>query len=350
MKFLKNFLLAIVMLGILCMLFLTGRVGWDEIQRQFHNDLKDRLSPDTRWVGSQFPIYFLSDRRFGRINIDGSDLKILYTSISPIQEFIFSPNGRYIVIVTKGEILLYDRQDDKIGIIYNLGSLIKENVTHGLIRGVQWFSNSQKFCFEIYRWSDVSSADHVYVYNVKRQQNLLVKIPFAPMEAFFWDKNGEYLYGYSKERKTESRSEMYRWKFYQLSLSLNPPQLIRKFESRKKNLSSKDFQNRGLDLYISKNISDRAGQTNISWISKQGRKLWMDPAKHLYFQDLGTKPEEIFRISRMPFPLVHLRWVQDEQYVVVTHSSLGILILEPSSGKIGKLINGQAFGWYQKEK
>ncbi len=350
-KLFKHFLLLVVTAGISFMLFITGYIAWGEFQRQMHNDLQDRLSPDTRWVRSKFPIYFLSGKRFGKINIDGSDLKIFYTAISPIQEFIFSPDGNYLVIVTKGEILLYDRKNDQIDLIYSLGSLVKADVARGLIRGVQWFSDGRKFCFESYRWSDIASQDHVYVYNIESKENLLINIPVRPLEAFFWDKKGEYLYGYTKEKKTKTRSEIYRWKFYQLSLAGDPPQFIRTFESRKKNFSVKDFQSRGLDLYISSNASDRRGQTNISWGSKQGRKLWMmRPEKYLYFQDLQGKPKRLFRIVRTPFPLFHLRWIEGEQYVVVTHSSLGILILEPSSGKVGKLISAQAFGWYEKER
>ena len=152
-KFFKSCLSTIVTLGILAMLTVTVYIAWIEFQRLFHTELESRLIPDTRWTIHNFRMYFSSGKKFGTVNIDGSDRKILYTALTPVEEFIFSPDGKYIAIVTKGDILLYDCQKDQIDPIYNLGSMVKEDVAHGLVRGVQWFSDSRKFCFEVYQSS-----------------------------------------------------------------------------------------------------------------------------------------------------------------------------------------------------
>ncbi len=47
----------------------------------------------------------------------------------------------------------------------------------------------------------------------------------------------------------------------------------------------------------------------------------------------------------------HIRWIPGGRYVIMEHKYWGVLILEPSTGRIGSLIqaHGRAFGWYQRD-
>ena len=46
----------------------------------------------------------------------------------------------------------------------------------------------------------------------------------------------------------------------------------------------------------------------------------------------------------------HIRWIPGGRYMIMEHRYWGVLILEPSSGRIGLLIraSGHTFGWYQR--
>jgi hypothetical protein len=44
-----------------------------------------------------------------------------------------------------------------------------------------------------------------------------------------------------------------------------------------------------------------------------------------------------------------IRWIPGGRYVIMQHRYLGVLILEPATGKIGLLIeaDGHTFGWHK---
>ena len=176
-KLFKNFLFWVVTSGGLVLLFLTGLIYWMEYQWRKQDDFLSRLLPDTRWVQSQFPLYFVLGTALGKINLDGSDLKFLYEGDSPIQQFTFSPNGQHLLIVTRTDLLLYDQKKRQLYRIDSLGKQVKENKAKGGFRMVQWAADGQKIFYELYRWSTYSSQDSFYVYGLKDQKKTLTKMP-----------------------------------------------------------------------------------------------------------------------------------------------------------------------------
>jgi len=44
-----------------------------------------------------------------------------------------------------------------------------------------------------------------------------------------------------------------------------------------------------------------------------------------------------------------IRWIPGGRYVIMQHQDLGVLVLEPSTGKVGLLVHavGENFGWYK---
>jgi len=291
-KFFKKALLSIVTGGMYVLILMGGYVFWLEYQKNHQDELSRRLKPDTRWVMDKFPVYFASGNKFGRINLDGSDLKIFYKASFPVQEFIFSPDGRTIAIITSGDILVYDQKLDEIEPVEGLGSLVKEQAAKGLIRNVQWSADSRKFCYELSRWSGVASADQFYVYDLGDKQNKMIP-------------------------------------------------------TSKKNLSISDLHAAGIASFGRKNFSNRMGQKNLSWNSLKGKKLGLDEERCLYYQDSRGQRKKLFCLRYDGLYLTHLRWIPSQRYVIMTYGPFGILVLDPVSGKVGQLINGQAFGWYE---
>lgn len=291
----KKTFLFIVTWGIYALLIGAGYVFWMEYQKNHQDELSRRLKTHTRWVMNKFPVYFASGNKFGRINLDGSDLKIFYTASFPVQEFIFSPDGRYLAIITSGDLLVYDQKLDEIEPVEGLGSLVKEQAAKGLIRGVQWSADSQKFCYELSRWSEVASTDQYYVYDLQGKQKRMI-------------------------------------------------------QTSNKVLSVLDLQAIGFVPSGTRNFSNRMGQKNISWNSSKGGKLGLDEERCLYYQNSKGQRKHLFCLRFDGLYLTHLRWIPSQRYVIMTYGPLGILVLDPITGKVGQLINGQAFGWHENRE
>lgn len=340
----------VVLIGILFMIFMTISIFWTEYQRSRQTNLRQRVSPDTHWVMQKFSVYFILGNKFGRINIDGSDLRYLYKASFLIQEFIFSPDGKFIVLVSSGDILLYDVVNDQINLIQSLGSLIKENAANGLIRGIQWSPDSKKFCYEVYRWSDVASQDHFYIYYVDSGKNSLLRMPPWPLRGVVWDRDTQFLFGYKTHRRELSVSPDFLGEIYALSLGDSPAKLVRVIKTPNENLTFADFQSAGINPFVNQNFSNRVGQRNVLWKSPHGNEsLGLDKNRFLYFQDALGKRKQLFSFKQDEMSVRHLRWVPENKYVMLTHSSLGILVLDPNSGRIGQLVSAQAFGWYEDQ-
>ena len=351
-KLFRSFLFWAVTSGCLLLLFLTVFIYWMEYEWKKQDDFLKRLLPDTQWVQSKFPLYFVLGTALGRINLDGSDLKFLYEGDSPIQQFIFSPNGRHLLIVTRTDLFQYDQKKRQIHRIDSLGKLVKEYKANGIFRTVQWSPDGQKVCYELYRWSPYSSQDLFYVYSLKEQKKRLLQMPVPTVSSIFWDQKGEHLYCYDAQLiQGSSTGRRYKLRIYRIPLADLKGQLVTSFFSKTDVLKESDLGSLGIDPYFlnPRFVSYRAGQKSLSWISEKKRRLGLDEKDYLYWADLQGKPVRLFRIRKKPLPLVHLRWVPGGRYVVMTHNAQGILVLEPRSGKLGKLMDGQAFGWYQKE-
>lgn len=292
-KIFKKTLLFIVTWGIYVLLFGAGYVFWMEYQKNHQDELSRRLKTHTHWVMNKFPVYFASGNKFGRINLDGSDLKVFYTAAFPVQEFIFSPDGRYAAIITFGDLLVYDQKLDQIEPVQGVGSLVKEQAAKGLIRNVRWSADSRKFCYELSRWSEVAWADQYYIYDLQDKQKRIIQ-------------------------------------------TLN------------KVLSVADLEAAGFTPSKTQNFSNRMGQKNLSWNSPKDKKLGLDEQRCLYYQNSRGGRKNLFCLRYDGLYLMHLRWIPSERYVIMTYGPLGILVLDPITGEVGQLINGQAFGWHEK--
>src|SRR3990167_9370218 len=92
-KLFKKTLLFIVTWGIYVLLFGDGYVFWMEFQKNHQDELSRRLKTHTHWVMNKFPVYFASGNKFGRINLDGSDLKVFIPRLFMCRNLSFLPMG-----------------------------------------------------------------------------------------------------------------------------------------------------------------------------------------------------------------------------------------------------------------
>jgi len=335
------------------MVFAAGFIWWLEEEHKKKDDFLTHFWPDTKWVASKFPVYFILGGALGKINLDGTGLYFIYEGESPIEQFIFSPDGKLILIVTKTELVLYDRKKNKARTIDFLGALVKEHKAKGNFRAIQWAPDSRGFCYELYRWSPYSSQDQFYFYSLKDQQKRRIKMFARGVSSLFWDKGADNLYYFQTETLKESHPQpRHKVKIYRIPLASLEARLMVSFPSKSDALKESDLKPLGIDPYWreTRSASNRVGQKSMVWVSDQKTRLGLDEKDYLYFAALKGQPKRLFRIRKKPLPLVHLRWVPGGRYVVLTHNSLGILVLDPRWGRLAQLMDGQAFGWYEKNR
>ncbi len=337
-------------LGILFLIFMVGYIGWLEYKRKAQGDLSLILSSDTRWVKSKQPIYFIMGNILGKINADGSDLDFFYKNDSPLKEFVFSPNGRYILLTSDNELLLYDRQEESLEVIDSLGPLVEEGQAQGVFKTPQWSPNSEKICYEVYRWSDIGASDYFYVYDMTQNKKQLVRGPLTGIQEFFWDTKGENLYFYRSNSLPDiNPKKPYMVKIYRVSELDKSPELVRTVGAKNISLKPEEIISFGINGYFdnNRNVSTRLGQKEMSFITPHGKKLGIDPQLYLYYENPQGKQLRLFNVKDTAASVVHVRWLPDERYVVMTHPSLGLLIMDPATIRVGKLVSAGAFGWYE---
>ena len=92
----------------------------------------------------------------------------------------------------------------------------------------------------------------------------------------------------------------------------------------------------------------------------------VDQEDYFYYVPLRWFRKRLFKIPREPLStaipryqykggslvISRIRWLPGGRYVMMDHKFWGTMILEPSTGKVGLLVQaqGHTFGWYQGRK
>ena len=163
--FFEKLLFFSVVIGETILLVVCAYVYWINYERRSPVTLDDRLLLHTRWVKEHMTIFYVEGNDLRSIDTDGSNRKYIFEGNHKIREYHFSPDGKYILIVTENDLVLLDRKENKAQPIETL--LATESVGgkfKGVISGVRWAPDSQKLCYEVARWSPFSSQNNYYLY------------------------------------------------------------------------------------------------------------------------------------------------------------------------------------------
>lgn len=317
-------------------------------------DFSEKLLPDTSWVEEKFPIYFIDGNKLGLINIDGTGLKYVFTANNPIREYIFSPDGKHTLVVTKQKLYQLDRESNHIEIIDYLGS-VEGEWEKGLIHNIKWSPDSQRFLYCFVRWSsERHSKSHFYLYDRIAKEKKLVEASFAAAASSWWDMDGKNFY-YSEYEIKKAPSPYYKVKIFRISLATLNSELVKEFESNDYSLKFLNLEPLKINLFTTQDDLEFAAASNRTFDLSSDRdvKLGLDKNDYLYYEDSeGNRKDLNIKIPRNfqgVFLVSNLRWIPDSKYVIIDYwPTSSIFILEPVTGRMGKLINGRASGWYQK--
>ena len=238
-----------------------------------------------------------------------------------------------------------------------------------MIDGIRWAPNSQTFCYRLARWSSLSSQDQWFVYDGKAKIKKGIVSPAIKLASLEWDSQGQNLYYiWFDALDTSRRGNPYEVKVYRVPLATLKPEQMLQFPFDQPVIPDGNLSLRGVDLFRGgEGLSfGRAGKKYDSWTSVKGPRLGIDEDDILYYIRNRWWKRRLYQIPRVEvktavpryqydggqLAVQHVRWLPLGRYVIMEHHFFGILILEPSSGKIGILVNekGNTFGWYNREE
>ena len=124
---------------------------------------------------------------------------------------------------------------------------------------------------------------------------------------------------------------------------------------------------RGIDLYLDGSQYSFGSMSQEDFlVSEHGATIGIDENDFMYFVGNQWFRKRLFKIPREAsssdlaryqyrggdLVVDHIRWVPGGRYVIMGHKFWGVLVLEPSTGKVGVLLQavGHSFGWYRPEK
>ena len=372
-KAFKSALYIIVVIGQFSLFILFGYLYWENYQRPappLHLD--EHVSASTQWVKNNTRIYFIDNKALRSIKINDRDSEIVFSGSDPVREYHFSPDGKRLLVLTQQDLFLVNRKTKQSQRIDTIKELVegedqeKAGPVKGSISGIQWAPDSQKFVYEIARWSKFSAQDSVYLYDLKKERKRAIRSPARRISSLYWDKQSESLYYlYHEARDPMLHASAYEVKVFRISTTTLTLELITRIPSEDLSVPIDSLNLRDIDLFLDGDKLSFGGPAKESdLVSDKGSLLGFDEDDCLYFVNSKWFRKRLYKISREPrnteipryqykggdLVIDHIRWIPGGRYVIMEHRYWGVLILEPSTGKMGLLIraSGHTFGWYPK--
>jgi len=328
-------------------------------------DLTAQIEPTTRWVREDRTIFFIDQNQLVAIQADGSHRQVIYRAGERIKQYHFSPNGRFLLITTINELILYRRRDQTARTIDTIEvGLADDHALKGNIGGIRWSPTGKRFCYRLSQWSDFSSIQHWKVYDLDTGRKASLSRPELRFTALVWDRQGQKLYaGRYVRLASASNGDAYRCSVYEMIWPDLRPNKIWTGPTEKMTLPVRDLARSGIHVLIPhrRYSFGKVGQKRTLAHSRQGAEIGVDERDTLYYAALWWR-KRLYQVPRVEtvgdiprfqyqggrLTISDLRFLPSGRYVIMEHYFWGILILDPVSGRIGILDNqrGSTFGWY----
>jgi len=367
----RSVLYTIIIGGQVIFFLLLINLYWKNYQKPAPElDFTENISATTHWVKDDFRVYFIDNNVLRSVKINGQDKEDVFVAAEAVKEYFFSPDGAYLLVLMQNDLYLIDRQSKENWHIDRLKKPNtqedqKEESVGGSIGGIQWAPDSQRFVYEVARWSKYATQDNVYIYTVKDRSKQSIKSPTRRISSLYWGAYDGNLYFLRHEAQDPSiYSSAFEIRVFRVSLETLTPEFVTQISSEEFTVPIESLNFRGIEFFfdgakLSFGRPIRIGQE----VSESGSLIGVDEEDYLYFVNEKWFRKRLFQIPREineanspryqykggDLVIDHIRWIPGGRYVIMEHKYWGVLILEPSTGKVGLLIqaNGRAFGWYQ---
>ena len=366
-SYLNDFFLIVIISIESLLIMLMGHVYWKNYKQPVKAFVYPRdIINNTFWAPSKHEVFYVSGRVLKSIRINGNDEKTVFTSKDIIKEFIFSPDGKKLLVVTKKELYWLDLETNKNVLVDTLFAEIDSSELKGTFSSVQWSPDSQKFCYEAARWSKYSSQDNFYVYTLTSGKKRNLRSPNRRITSLHWDVDGENLYYMQYESKdTMLYSYPYEIKIYRMKIDEKESEFIAAIPSDTSRIPFESLKFRDVDLYVDKRGLCFSRVKSFGAIrSVNGVIIGIDDHDHLFFVRGRWFRERLFKIPRVPEPdqdpryqylggdltVEEMSWIKNSQYVVIDDKREGLLLLNPYKKKIGYIgvQDAEFMGWYDQ--
>jgi len=332
--------------------------------------LSDEIKATTRWVKDETTIYFVREGELWSIKPNGQGKAQIFSSDEPIREYHFSPDGKYILIVTERSLHLYNFAS---GRSRRIDGLDREDAQPspgsdiaGMINIVKWAPDSQRFIYEIARWSKYGSVENLFIYSLPDGTKQVIKSPTRRISSVYWGYDGRqlyYLYHEALDPSVDPSNFMV--KVFKIPLDTLVPEAEMEIPYEKSTIPIDNLKFRGIELFLDRgrlSFGENGSEKHLK--SPSGALIGIDEDNYLFYQNAQWFRKRLFKVPMADIlsesqryqyakgePVIeHFRWIPGGRYVIMEHKDWGVLILEPATGNIGVLIeaSGHSFGWYQK--
>jgi len=363
-RFGQLFLYYSVMGGLFGMMLLTGYVYWVNYERRNPVTLSDRILPDTSWVKGKFKIYFIEGHQLNSVYTDGLNKQTVFEAPDNIREYQFSPDGNYISVITDRELYLYVRRGARQILVDTLGDAEGFPDIKGALRSVSWSPDSTRIGYEISRQSELSSSLAYKIYDIKGNKHRAIKETLRTIPRLYWNTAGDKLYFTNYEAlDTTHYQSRFEVRIFEVPLDTLEPRLFATVPSETAGLAAGYWGARGIELFDpgQARVFNRSVHRRYAWVSETGSRLGIDHDDQLYYIKGKWWRKRLFKIPREkiegdyrntyapgPYAIRSVSWIPGGRYILLNHINEGILILEPATGKVGRIsdADGYAFGWY----
>ncbi|MBU4333423.1 MAG: hypothetical protein KKD07_03170, partial [Candidatus Omnitrophica bacterium] len=219
---------------------------------------------------------------------------------------------------------------------------------------------------EAARWSQYSSQDNFYVYNLTNGEKRSLKSPNRRITSLHWDIDGQNLYYMQYESKdTMLYSYPYEIKVYRMKFDEKEAEFIAAVPSDSSSIPFESLRFRDVKLYVDYGGLSFSRVKSFGVIkSKKGQIVGIDDDDYLFFIRSRWFRERLFQIPRAlaadrdpryqylggDLTIEEMAWIINSPYVVIDDSLEGLLLLNPYNKKIGYIgvQDADFMGWYDK--
>jgi len=310
-------------------------------------------------------VYYMAGNDLVATQVNGDNKKYIYEGTERVREYHFSPDGRYILIVTFKKLVLLDRRDDHSETVDSMAEAAED--VSSLISNVLWSPDSQKFFYSVAHWSKISSNTNYYLWYLKDKTKTPIKSPTRKLTSPYWDTAGQNLYLVETETMLpKAHGYLFVHQIYKIDSATLTTELIDDYPSQKALASEDRLEAKKIKLFKDAHRYSFGADESVvlRWRSPSGREVGLDDEDYLYYVNNQWFRKRLFHVEREALEgdiryhqfeggvlaIKQLKWLPGGRYAILAHKKLGVLILDPKSGKLGQLAGmfGSGFGWYEK--
>lgn len=325
------------------------------------------ITLDTNWVSGAETVLYTLDNQLYSVLTNGKDRRLRYTAKGRIGQAIFSSNGKWVLLKTEQEAVIYNLKDNKALNLHTISfdGIVSSGATIK-IGGLQWSPDNQKICFFVEKSSRVATQSQWFVYDIKSKIKTVIPLGARQHSFLMWAEDSQRLYfNQVVSNSYVIKKKKYRIKWFEVPLEKVTVHFVAELFSENTYVSKNILKKKGIHVfYPDKLMRFESPQPFIQTgriVSPSGKSLWINKKLQLCYESAYRVRYSLLGLSflheYLNFPpkgrenelvVQELRWLPSEKYVLLRHYTHGLLVLYPIKRRVGVLVSDDVgvFGVY----